>query len=122
MRVPIQYALSYPERWPYSEMQAELTALGDLHFEAPNWARYPCLQLAIEAGRRGGTYPAALCGADEAAVDLFVAGAIPFTAIAELIAGALDAHRDTVDPDLGAILAADEAARRFVQQHAPSAR
>jgi 1-deoxy-D-xylulose-5-phosphate reductoisomerase len=118
MRVPIQYALSYPERWPYPEMQAEITGFGDLHFEEPNWARYPCLQLAIETGRRGGTYPPALCGADEAAVDLFVAGAIPFTAIPELIAGALSAHRDTPDPDLGAILEADEAARRYVLQHA----
>ena len=53
MRVPIQYALSYPERWPYPAMQVGITALGDLHFAEPDWDRYPCLRLALEAGTPG---------------------------------------------------------------------
>ena len=111
MRLPIQYALSYPERWPDAALQADLVRLGDLHFEEPDWGRYPCLTLAIEAGRRGGTYPAALCGADEAAVDLFMRGAIPFTAIPTLIAQVLQEHRGDDGDDLEAILAADRWAR-----------
>ena len=111
MRLPIQYALSYPERWPSETLRVDVARLGDLHFEEPDWDRYPCLRLAIDAGRRGGTYPAALCGADEAAVDLFLSGAIRLTAIADLVDRVLQEHRPTTDPDLAAILNADEWAR-----------
>jgi 1-deoxy-D-xylulose-5-phosphate reductoisomerase len=111
MRLPIQYALSYPERWEHSELQLDITAVGALQFAEPDWERYPCLRLAIEAGRRGGTYPAALCGADEEAVDLFLAGAIPFTAIPRLLAAVLEEHSAVAEPDLQAILAADDWAR-----------
>ena len=112
MRLPIQYALSYPERWAEPGLQVDITKLGDLQFFEPDWARYPCLSLAIEAGRRGGSCPAALCGADEAAVDLFSAGAIPLTAIAPLIEAVLDTHASVQDPDVAAILAADDEGRR----------
>ncbi|HVC80646.1 MAG TPA: 1-deoxy-D-xylulose-5-phosphate reductoisomerase [Chloroflexota bacterium] len=112
MRLPIQYALSYPERWEEPELQVDITKLGDLQFLEPNWDRYPCLSLAIEAGRRGGTYPAALCGADEVAVELFSTGAIPLTAIAPLIESVLETHKSEPEPDLAAILAADEEGRR----------
>lgn len=111
MRLPIQYALSYPERWPSETLRVDVARLGDLHFEEPDWDRYPCLRLAIDAGRRGGTYPAALCGADEAAVDLFLSGAIRLTAIPDLVDRVLQEHRPTTDPDLAAILDADEWAR-----------
>ena len=111
MRLPIQYALSYPERWPDEALRTDILRLGDLHFAEPDWARYPCLTLAIEAGRRGGTYPAALCGADEVAVDLFMAGAIPFTAIPALIERVLEEHRSGTATDLEAIIAADRWAR-----------
>jgi 1-deoxy-D-xylulose-5-phosphate reductoisomerase len=70
------------------------------------------LRLAIEAGQLGGTYPATLSGADEVAVDLFMTGAIPFTAIAELVESVLHDHRSEGHPDLAAILHADEQARR----------
>jgi 1-deoxy-D-xylulose-5-phosphate reductoisomerase len=112
MRLPIQYALSYPERWEHSEFQVDITKLGDLSFAEPAWGRYPCLRLAIEAGKRGGTYPAALSGADEVAVDLFLTGAIPFTAIAELVESVLQDHASDGRPDLAAILHADEESRR----------
>jgi 1-deoxy-D-xylulose-5-phosphate reductoisomerase len=111
MRLPIQYALSYPERWEHEALQLDITDVGDLRFAEPEWARYPCLRLAMEAGRRGGTYPTVLCGADEVAVELFLAGAIRFTAIPDLIAAVLDEHQSIADPDLAAILAADEWAR-----------
>jgi 1-deoxy-D-xylulose-5-phosphate reductoisomerase len=111
MRLPIQFALSYPERWSHEALKVDITRLGDLHFAEPDWARYPCLQLAIEAGRSGGTYPAVLSGADEVAVELFLAGAIPFTAIPQLIERVLEAHAGGTDATLGAIWAADEWAR-----------
>ena len=111
MRLPIQYALSYPERWPSETLRVDVARLGNLQFEEPDWHRYPCLRLAIDAGQRGDTYPAALCGADEAAVDLFLSGAIRLTAIADLVDRVLQEHRPTTDPDLPAILDADEWAR-----------
>jgi 1-deoxy-D-xylulose-5-phosphate reductoisomerase len=118
MRLPIQYALSYPERWEQPELQVDITKLGDLQFSQPDWSRYPCLSLAIEAGRRGGTYPAALCGADEVAVELFSAGAIPLTAIAPLIESVLEGHTSVPEPDLAAILAADDEGRRRCAERA----
>jgi 1-deoxy-D-xylulose-5-phosphate reductoisomerase len=72
---------------------------------------FPCLKLALEAGRLGGTYPAVLCGADEAAVGLFLANRIPFTAIATLIKNILDQHQNIESPDLEAIVRAEEWAR-----------
>ncbi len=111
MRVPIQYALSHPERWPYPEMLVDITAFGNLQFAEPQWERYPCLRLALEAGKRGGTYAAALCAADELAVDMFIAGAIPLTAISELAERVLDLHQGAVAPSLDNVLAADAWAR-----------
>jgi 1-deoxy-D-xylulose-5-phosphate reductoisomerase len=111
MRLAIQYALSHPERWTHPEMRVDLLKLGDLHFAEPEWRRYPCLALALQAGREGGTYPAVLCGADEVAVDLFTAGAIRFTDIPALLDHALSEHRGVADPDLDQILAADAWAR-----------
>ncbi len=111
MRLPIQYALSYPERWERRELQVDITKLGDLRFAEPEWERYPCLGLALEAGRRGGTYPAALSGADEIAVDLFIAGAIRITAIAPLVETVLERHSSGSGSDLGSIVRADEEAR-----------
>ena len=114
MRLPIQLALSYPGRWPAPALHQSVANLPDLTFGQPDLSRYPCLDLALRAGRLGGTYPAALAGADEQAVELFLAGAVPFTAIAELVQGALDAHADTGAPTLEAIEEADVLARRRV--------
>jgi 1-deoxy-D-xylulose-5-phosphate reductoisomerase len=111
MKAPIQFALSYPQRWPIQTHELDITQAGPLTFGAPPAGRYPCLELALRAGRQGGTYPAALCAADEVAVELFLERRIPFTAIPRLIAGVLDAHQPSDDHDLAAILHADTWAR-----------
>jgi 1-deoxy-D-xylulose-5-phosphate reductoisomerase len=114
MRLPIHVALAYPERIASDLPRLDLVALGRLDFEAPRRDVFPCLDLAYQAGRAGGTYPTVLSAADEAAVDLFLAGAIPFTGIARLIEAALQAHVPVSEPALDEILAADRATRAFV--------
>jgi 1-deoxy-D-xylulose-5-phosphate reductoisomerase len=112
MRLPIQYALSYPERIANHNLpKLDWGNISGLQFEKPDLEAFPCLKLALEAGRLGGTYPAVLCGADEAAVGLFLANRIPFTAIATLIKNILDQHQNIESPDLEAIVRAEEWAR-----------
>jgi 1-deoxy-D-xylulose-5-phosphate reductoisomerase len=89
MRVPISYALSGPDRPPAGE-PLDLAALGELTFEPPEEATFPCLRLAREAGAAGGNAPCALNAADEVAVEAFLDGRIPFTAIPEVVAGVLE--------------------------------
>ena len=109
MRIPIQFAFSFPERWSSQDWpRLDLLAQGRLTFEPPDYKRFPCLQLALEAGRQGGTYPAVLSSADEVAVDLFLAGRIGFQDIPRLIAEALAAHQPEVHPDLEGIEAAQK--------------
>lgn len=112
MRLPIQCALSYPERLPCPAVpRLDLAALGGLTFSAPDFGRYPCLSLAMEAGRMGGTYPAVLAAADEVAVEHFLAGRIGFNDIARVIEGTLAAHTPAAETSLDGILAADAWAR-----------
>lgn len=111
MRQPIEYALSFPERWSNDLSRLDLLKMGSLAFEEVDWERYPCLSLALQAGRLGGTYPAALCAADEVAVDLFVAGDIGFTDIPAVVGSVLDTHQSCSDPSLDDILQADATAR-----------
>ncbi|HEY7295424.1 MAG TPA: 1-deoxy-D-xylulose-5-phosphate reductoisomerase [Dehalococcoidia bacterium] len=114
MRLPIQLALTYPERLPVHGAQPlNLAAAGALHFEELALERLPCLRLALEAGRRGGSYPAVLAAADEVAVAGFLTGQIRFTEIAGVIEGALGAHRANVGTDLESILGADAWAREY---------
>lgn len=89
MELPIQYALTYPERLPSSIKPLDLADLAQLTFEAPDYVRFPCLRLATEAASRGGFAPAVMNGANEGAVARFLAGDIPFGAIAELIEAAM---------------------------------
>ena len=91
MRVPISYALHYPERADVTAPGLDLAAIGELSFERPDLETFPCLRLAREAGIAGGTAPCVLNAADEVAVAAFLGGSIPFTAIAEVIEGTLDA-------------------------------
>ena len=113
MRLPIQYALTYPERLPNEELpRIEWSSVKELTFEQPDPERFPCLVMAIEAGKVGGTQPAVLCAADEAAVDLFLSGGIRFTDIARLVAKVLAEHRTVADPTLEDIIAADGWARQ----------
>jgi 1-deoxy-D-xylulose-5-phosphate reductoisomerase len=115
MRLPIQYALSYPERLPNPELpRLDWQNIKELTFESPDFKTFPCLRLAIEAGSRGGTYPAVLCGADEVAVELFLSRRIKFTDIARLVERALESHKAISHPTLDEILAADNWARETV--------
>jgi 1-deoxy-D-xylulose-5-phosphate reductoisomerase len=109
MRLPIQYALCYPDRVANPELPVlDFSSLERLTFEQPDSVRFPCLRLAIEAGRSGGTYPAVLCAADEAAVELFLSGRIRFTDIARLVERVLGEHERIARPDIEEIIAAGE--------------
>jgi 1-deoxy-D-xylulose-5-phosphate reductoisomerase len=112
MRLPIQVALTYPERQPRQSARLDLAAVGALQFGLIDYARYPALRLALEAGRRGGTHPAVLAAADEVAVEHFLAGRLRFTEIARVVEDALSAHEEVADTSLEAVLAADAWARQ----------
>jgi 1-deoxy-D-xylulose-5-phosphate reductoisomerase len=117
MRLPIQYALSYPERLANPQLpRLDWENIKELTFTSPDLDSFPCLKLAIEAGKKGGTYPAALCAADEVAVELFLSGRIKFTDIARLVGQALEEHKSISHPTLEEIMAADNRARERVRQ------
>ncbi|HVP05039.1 MAG TPA: 1-deoxy-D-xylulose-5-phosphate reductoisomerase [Dehalococcoidia bacterium] len=114
MRLPIQCALTYPDRVPETAVpRLDLKTIGTLNFGIPHHNRFPCLGLALEAGRRGGTAPAVLAAADEIAVENFLAGYIRFTDIARVIEDTLSAHPETGNPSLEQVLEADRWARAF---------
>jgi 1-deoxy-D-xylulose-5-phosphate reductoisomerase len=116
MRLPIQCALTYPERVPGNAVpRLDLKRIGALNFGTPDMRRYPCLSLALDAGRRGGTFPAVLCAADEVAIQHFLAGHLRFTEIARVIEGALASHDGTANPSLEEIVAADAWARTWAE-------
>jgi 1-deoxy-D-xylulose-5-phosphate reductoisomerase len=112
MRLPIQYALSHPERWPNDLERLDLATVGNLSFGPIDHVRYPALDIAIEAGRAGGTAPAVLCAADEVAVAAFLNGQAAFTAIAEVVSRTLSRHENTRNASLEDILESDRWARR----------
>jgi len=111
MRLPIQYALFYPERPPSELPRLDFSNIGPLTFEAPDLEKFPCLGLALEAGRKRGTYPAVLSAADEVAVELFLEQRIGFLDIATLVEDTLEQHQSIPHPSLEEILAADAWAR-----------
>ena len=113
MKLPIQLALSYPDRLQPTVEPLDLASVGTLNFSRPDLDRYPCLKLAQQAGRAGGTYPAVMAAADEVAVEAFLERRIAFTEIGDYVNQAMDAHRNTSDPDIEAIDAADAWARGF---------
>ena len=116
MRLPIQCALAYPERMPAPPMPTlDLAAVGSLNFGKPDMERFPCLRLAMESGRRGGTYPTAMAAADEVAVGRFLAGSIGFLDIPAVVEAVLERHESVDDPDLEAVLEADASARVAAQ-------
>ncbi|MEW6173145.1 MAG: 1-deoxy-D-xylulose-5-phosphate reductoisomerase, partial [Bacillota bacterium] len=116
MRLPILYALSYPERMANSIAPLDLAAVGTLTFEKPDTARFPCLELAVAAGRTGGTMPAVLNAANEVAVSDFLKGSIPFTGIPVVVERTISAHSAKKGPDLAQVLAADSWAREKAQE------
>jgi 1-deoxy-D-xylulose-5-phosphate reductoisomerase len=108
MRLPIQYALSYPRRWSNSELpRLDWDKINSLNFEPVDYDKFPCLKLAVDAGKSGGTYPAVLCAADELAVELFLSHRIGFTDIAKIVQKTLEQHRNIPQPSMEEILAAD---------------
>ena len=115
MRVPIQYALSYPERIPMKNPQRlKLEDIGTLHFEKMDLTRFKALALAYEAGRIGGTMPTAMNAANEMAVSQFMAGNIPFVQIDEFVERAMEQHQPVLEPNLEAILETDMQTRKIV--------
>jgi len=112
MRVPIAHALGYPERIASGARSLDLTSMKDLTFEKPDERRFPCLRLAYTALERGGTAPAILNAANEVAVEAFLAGRLPFTGIARVIADTLDAVGSGEAASLEAVMAADAESRR----------
>jgi 1-deoxy-D-xylulose-5-phosphate reductoisomerase len=116
MRLPIQYALGYPERLSARYTSIDWASAGSLVFAPADEERFPCLRLAREAGAAGGTYPAVLAAADEVAVAFFLEERIAFPDIARLIAGALEAHRPAGELTLELIQAADCWTREWVRQ------
>jgi 1-deoxy-D-xylulose-5-phosphate reductoisomerase len=116
MGLPIQYALTYPERLPTRRRRLDLTACGPLEFFRPDPTRYPCLEIAREALRRGGTVPAAVNAADEVAVDEFLAGRLPFTGIARLLQEVLSGWDGGPAADLESLARADREARRRARE------
>jgi 1-deoxy-D-xylulose-5-phosphate reductoisomerase len=120
MRLPIQYALTWPERRPAPWPQLDLAMLGRLQFETPDLGRFPALALGFEVIRRGGTAGAALAGADETAVAAFLAGRIRFTDIVPTVERVLATHPWKARPTLDEILAADAWAREEATRCLPS--
>lgn len=120
MHLPIMNALAYPARLPTSDTdfigELNWSEVAQLNFDALDLSRFPCFRLAIEAGRSGGTYPCALVGADEEAVDLFLHKQIGFLEIAELIDAVLEQHHSVEQPDVATALEACAWARRTVRE------
>jgi 1-deoxy-D-xylulose-5-phosphate reductoisomerase len=124
MHLPIQYALSYPERLERAgtplALPLEWGQVAKLDFEDADMERFPCLKLAYDAGKAGGSAPAVLVGADETAVDLFLRGAIHLTDIATIVGETLERHNFSANPsveEVGAVSAwAQEEARRVAER------
>jgi 1-deoxy-D-xylulose-5-phosphate reductoisomerase len=112
MKVPIAHALGYPQRIDSGAQRLDLAALKSLSFEPPDEGRFPCLRLAYRALRAGGNAPAVLNAANEVAVDAFLAGRLPFTAIARVVEATLDAVLAEGGDGLDAVLEADAQGRR----------
>ncbi len=123
MRLPIQYALLFPERLPGPAPPLDLVAAGRLTFEAPDVGRFPCLRLAFEALQAGGTAPAVLNAANEVAVDAFLRDQLDFMGIPRTIERTLERHTPTAVVDLTVVLAADAwaraTAREFIESDNP---
>ena len=108
MRLPIQYALFYPQRLPNAEIpRLDIGVAWSLDFEPLQPERYPCFGLAVAAGREGGTTPAVLSAADEVAVESFLRGSIGFTDIYRVVEKVLAQHQNQPNPELDAIIDAD---------------
>ena len=114
MRLPIQYALSYPERYYNGLPSLNLSEIKEFHFYKPDFKRFPCLALGYEAKKRGGTMPAVLNAANEVAVQQFLEGRLNFSMIPKMIERAVNKHRVILNPSLNQILEADQEVRNEI--------
>ena len=114
MRLPILYAMSYPERVE-SDLTFDMAALGQLDFSPPDFERFPCLRLAYEAAERGGAHSIALNAADEIAVEAFLERAIPFPGIPRTIEQVLEAIPESHPASIPEVLALDQQAREMAR-------
>jgi 1-deoxy-D-xylulose-5-phosphate reductoisomerase len=115
MRLPILYALAYPER-PASTLTFDLAALRHLEFEQPDFERFPCLRLAFEAAQKGGAHCISLNAADEVAVEAFLVGRIPFMGIPGTIEGVLASTPEAHPSTIAEVLTADREARQRARE------
>jgi 1-deoxy-D-xylulose-5-phosphate reductoisomerase len=120
MRLPIQYALTYPDRLSGPAKRLDWGQLGRLHFEQPDRETFPAIQLGYETARRGGTCGAVLNAANEAAVDRFLAGQLRFLDIPRVCRAVLDNHNYSARPTLAELTAADRWARQEVLRWNPT--
>ena len=116
MRLPIQYALSYPERWPTSLPSLDLTHAVRLDFDLPDTESFPCLKLAYRALQADRSLPVVLNAANEVAVATFLEGRLGFTRIPEVIERTMDAHRPAEVSTLEAVRSVDRWAREYSQE------
>jgi len=112
MRIPIQYALSYPERLSNRFPNIDFYKLQKLNFQKPDFKRFPCLELAYRVANVIGTMPAVLNAANEASVEEFLKSKLDFVSIPKVVAKVLDRHKNIRQPNLDDILEADAWARR----------
>ena len=117
MGLPIQLALTYPQRLPSMFEHLDFTSLASLTFEAPDLEKTPCLRLAMDCARTGGTAPCVMSAANEVAVHMFLRGEIGYNRIYDAAAAAVEAIPAVETEDLDEILAADSAARQFVRKY-----
>lgn len=113
MRVPIQYALTYPDRLPSPSQRLSLTQVGKLHFREMDMERFPCLRMAYECGKMGGTATTAFNAANEVAVERFLKGDISFLQIEYIIEKILEKHVNVQNPSLEEIMQSDEISREL---------
>lgn len=116
MRLPIQYALSYPSRLMNHLPTLDFGKIQSFHFEKPDRKRFPCLELGYQAIAEGGTMPAVLNAANEIAVEAFLNDEIPFLKIPKLIESAMKKHRVSAQPKLSDLLETDAWARQYTQE------
>jgi 1-deoxy-D-xylulose-5-phosphate reductoisomerase len=116
MRLPIQYALTYPDRLPGPARRVDWRALGSWHFDQPDTETFPALRLGFEVVRNGGTCGAVLNAANEAAVEAFLAHRLAFLDISRVCQAALDHHHFSARPTLAELHAVDRWARQEVRR------
>ena len=116
MRLPIQLALGWPERLPWAPERMDWATPATLEFEPLDAVTFPMVDIAIAAGRRGGTAPGVFNAANEEGVGAFLDGRLPFLGIADVVAAVLEEHSDVANPDLDTVLAAETWARARAQE------